>query len=217
MSLTLYLHPLSSYCHKALIALYESSLPFEAKLVDLGNPAERDAFRKVWGLARFPVLHDASRSRTIPESTSIIEYLARHYPGPVKLLPEDPDLALQVRAADRFYDLHIHTPLQKIVGDMLRPADAHDPVGVSQAKAQIAIALGIAENEMVRSEWAAGEHFSLADCSAAPPLFFLNIMTPLAREFPRMSAYLDRMKARPSYARALREAQPYLHYFPGNP
>jgi glutathione S-transferase len=217
MSFTLYLHPLSSYCHKVLIALYESSLPFESRVVNLGDPADRAEFAKVWPLAKFPVLHDATQGRTVPESTTIIEYLARCYPAQAKLLPVDPDLALQARATDRFYDLHIHQPMQKVVSDLLRPADGHDPIGVQHAQAQIKTALGIAEEQMAGRRWALGDPFSMADCAAAPPLFFINIMTPLGEEFPNVSAYLDRLKARPSYARTLTEAQPYLSMFPGHP
>jgi glutathione S-transferase len=217
MSLTLYLHPLSSYCHKALIALYENATPFEPHVVDLGSPAARAEFAKVWPFAKFPVLRDSTRTQTIPESTSIIEYLTRHYPGPLRLVPDDPDKALQVRAADRFYDLHVHLPMQKIVGDLLRPADAHDPIGVKQAREQLRTALHIANENLATRPWAAGDQFSMADCSAAPPLFFINIMMPLAGEFPHVGAYHERLKARPSYARVLQEAQPYLCYFPGHP
>lgn len=217
MSLTLYMHPLSSFCHKVLIALYENLIPFEPHIVNLADPVARAEFGKVWPFARFPVLRDAARSQTIPESTIIIEYLARHYPGAVRLIPDDPDLALPVRAADRFYDLLLHAPMQKVVADMLRPADAHDPVGVAQAREHMKIALGVAEKEMATRRWAAGDQFTMADCAAAPPLFFINIMTPLAQQFPQVSAYLDRLKARPSYARVLTEAQPYLSMFPGHP
>jgi len=200
-----------------LIALYEASIPFEPRVVDLGDPADRAEFARVWALARFPVLRDAARGQTVPESTTIIEYLSHHYPQQGKLIPADPELAFQTRAADRFYDLHIHTPMQKVVGDLLRPADGHDPIGVGQAHAQIKTALGIAEQQMARRLWASGDQFSMADCAAAPPLFFINIMTPLGQEFPNLSAYLERMKARPSYARTLAEAQPYLQMFPGHP
>ena len=215
MSLTLYLHPLSSYCHKVLIALYENSIPFEPRVVNLGDPADREAFKKIWPCVQFPVLQDATRSRTVPESTTIIEYLTLYYRGPVKLVPEDPERALQVRAADRFYDLHLHVPMQKVVGDNLRPADGHDPIGVERAREQMQTALRIADGELAKHRWAAGDEFSMADCAAAPPLFFTNLMRPLANEYPHVSAYLDRMKQRSSYARALAEAQPYLSMFPG--
>jgi glutathione S-transferase len=215
MSLTLYLHPLSSYCHKVLIALYENAIPFSPHSVDLGDPVARDEFKKVWPFAKFPVLRDERRGRTVPESTAIIEYLARHYPGPSKLIPGDPELAAQARAVDRFYDLHLHVPMQKVVGDKLRPANGHDPLGVDQAWEQMRTALRIADGEMATRRWAIGEHFTMADCAAGPPLFFTDRMMPLAKEFPHVSAYLDRLTKRPSYARALAEAQPYLAMFPG--
>ena len=215
MALTLYLHPLASFCHKVLIALYENAIPFAPQVVDLGNPVERDELKKIWPFAKFPVLRDAARGRTVPESTTIIEYLAQHYPGPSKLIPDDPELAAQARAGDRFYDLNLHLPMQKVVGDKLRPADRHDPVGVEEAWRQMRTALRIADNEMATRRWAIGDHFSMADCAAGPPLFFTNLMMPLADEFPHVSAYLDRLKKRPSFARVLAEAQPYLSMFPG--
>jgi glutathione S-transferase len=215
MALTLYMHPLSSYCHKALIALYENAIAFTPQVVNLGDPAARDNFRKLWPIGKFPVLRDDARDQTIPESTAIIEYLSRHYPGPVELIPDDPELAAQVRSTDRFYDLHLHDPLQKIVGDKLRPAHGHDPIGVSEAKERMRTALRFADREMATRHWAVGELFSMADCSAAAPLFFINKMTPLAQEFPHVSAHLERLMKRPSYARALVEAQPYMSMFPG--
>ena len=215
MALTLYLHPLSSFCHKVLIALYENAIPFVPHVVNLGDRQARDEFRKIWPFARFPVLRDEARGRTVPESTTIIEYLAQHYPGPAKLIPNDPELAAQARAADRFYDLNLHQPMQKVVGDKLRPADCHDPSGVDQARQQMRTALRIADSEMALRRWAIGDHFSMADCAAGPPLFFTNRMMPLADEFPHVSAYLDRLTKRPSYARALAEAQPYMTMFPG--
>jgi glutathione S-transferase len=216
MALTLYMHPLSSYCHKVLIALYENAVAFTPQVVNLGDPVERDNFRKVWPLAKFPVLRDDGRGQTIPESTSIIEYLAQYLAGPVKLIPDDDSWsAARVRATDRFYDLHVHAPMQRIVSDKLRPADGHDPIGVSEARAQLRTALHVAEGEMSTRRWACGELFSMADCSAAPPLFFINKMMPLAGDFPHLSAYLDRLAKRSSYARVLLEAQPYLAMFPG--
>jgi glutathione S-transferase len=216
MALSLYMHPLSSFCHKALIALYENGIAFTPEVVNLGDPLSRENFAKVWPLAKFPVLRDDSRGQTIPESTSIIEYLAQHVPGPVKLLADDDQQrAAQVRATDRFYDLHVHVPMQKIVGDKLRPADGHDPVGVGEAKERLRTALRIAEADMATRRWACGDAFSMADCAAAPPLFFINRMTPLAGEFPHLGAYLERATQRPSYARVLVEAQPYLAMFPG--
>jgi glutathione S-transferase len=215
MALTLHMHPLSSYCHKALIAFYENAIAFIPEVVNLGDPVSRDSFRKLWPMAKFPVLHDAERAQTIPESTSIIEYLGRHFPGPIDLLPHnEPEREAQVRETDRFYDLHVHYHMQRIVADKLRPAEGHDPIGVSESKERLQTALQIAEGQMATRRWACGEAFSMADCAAAPPLFFINIMTPLAKQYPHLDAYLDRMTKRPLYARVLVEAQPYLKYFP---
>ena len=215
MALTLYMHPLSSYCHKPLIALYENAVAFTARVVNLGDPVERERFRQVWPIAKFPVLRDDSRNQTIPESTSIIEYVGRHFPGPVKLLPDDEEAAAHVRATDRFYDLHVHYHMQRIVGDKLRPADGHDPIGVSESKERLHTALQVAEGEMATRRWACGEMFSMADCAAAPPLFFIDKMMPLKAHFPHLSAYLSRLKQRPSYARVLSEAEPFMQFFPG--
>jgi glutathione S-transferase len=215
MALTLYMHPLASFCHKVLIALYENAIPFEPHVVDLGDAVSRANFQKVWPMGKFPVLRDDARNRTIPESTIIIEYLQQHYPGTVKLIPDEPELAAQVRLSDRFYDQHVHESMQKIVADKLRPANGHDPIGVEEARNRMRAALGIAEGEMASRTWVLGDRFSMADCAAAPPLFFINKMTALGKEFPHLSAYLDRLMARPAYARVLTEAQPYMHMFPG--
>src|SRR6478609_8982800 len=130
MSLTLFLHPLSSYCHKALIALYETGTPFAPHLVELQKPESRAAFKAIWPVGKFPMLRDETNGRLVPESTSIIEYLAWRYPGPPRLVPEDAAAAFDVRATDRFYDLHIHTHMQRMIGERLRPADQKDPYGL---------------------------------------------------------------------------------------
>jgi glutathione S-transferase len=212
MALTLYLHPLSSYCHKALIALYENATPFTPQLVELHKAESREPFLKLWPVGKFPVLTDGER--VIPESTPIIDYLALHHPGPVALIPREPDAMLAVRAQDRFYDLHLHNHMQKIIGDRIRPEGSKDPFGVEQARKAMHTALAIVEREMAGREWAAGG-FSLADCAAAPALFYINeAIDPLAGRYPALAAYLDRLMKRPSYARALAEAQPYLHMLP---
>src|SRR5436190_22679773 len=127
MSLKLYLHPLSSFCQKALIAFYENDTPFEPHIVNLGEERSRADFLKIWPVGKFPVLRDEARDRTIPESTIIIEYLEQHYPGRTKLIPAGADLARQTRFHDRFYDPHLHDAMQKVVGDRLRPAGSKDP------------------------------------------------------------------------------------------
>lgn len=214
MSLTLYSHPLASFCQKVLIALYEAGTPFEAKLVDLGNPANRAAFQALWPMAKMPVLRDTARDRTVPETSIIIEYLSHHYPGPVRLLPGDPDAALEVRLLDRFFDLYVSEPMQKIVGDILRPANAMDPTDVDQARPTLDVAYGWLESRL-GSAWAIGDGSTMADCSAAPALFYSGKVHPFEPAHPRIAAYYGRLMRRPAVARVFREAEPYMHLFPG--
>jgi glutathione S-transferase len=214
MSLTLHSHPLSSYGQKVLIALYENDTPFTPHLVNLGDPETGGALKKLWPAGKLPVLQDHAHGRTIPESTIIIEYLDRYYPGPVRFVPDDPERAWRVRLADRFFDLHVQAPMQKIVVDRLRPADKKDAYGVEHATGQLKIALDILEQETSAIAWSAGDAFSLADCSAAPALYYANKVMPFGSSHKRVAAYFDRLMARPSFARAVKEADPYRHMFP---
>jgi glutathione S-transferase len=214
MSLRLYYHPLASFCWKALIALYENGTAFEPHIVDLMDPASAAAFRQVWPIGKFPVLRDEARDRTIPESSIVIEYLGQYYPGRTQLVPADADLARQVRFRDRFYDLYVHEPMQKIVTDRLRPAGWNDPHGVEQARAMLQTSLGMIDRDMAAKTWAMGEPFTMADCAAAPALFYADKVTPFAESHPNAAAYLGRLKQRPSFARVLEEAQPYFKMFP---
>ena len=214
MSLKLYMHPLASFCQKALIALYENDTPFEPHFVDLGDEASSAAFKALWPIGKMPVLRDETRDRTVAESSIIIEYLDQHYPGANRLIPSDPDAALQARFGDRFYDLYVHEPMQKIVTDRLRPGGKNDPHGVEQARALMQTAYGMIEQEMETRTWAAGDAFTLADCAAAPALFYANKVAPFGETHPRVAAYFDRLMQRPSYARTVREAEPYLKFFP---
>ena len=214
MSLQLYFHPLASFCHKALIALYENRIAFEPIIVDLGDEKSTAAFRKVWPMAKLPVLRDEARDRIVAESTVIIEYLDAYYPGGTRFVPSDPDRAWQTRLWDRFYDHYIQEPMQKIVTDQLRPAGKNDIHGVEQAKTQLLDAYKVAEPMMQSKTWAMGDGFTLADCSAAPALFYANTVMPFGHTERNLSAYLDRLMARPSFARVLEEAQPYFALFP---
>jgi glutathione S-transferase len=213
MSLVFYYHPLASFCWKALIALYENDTPFEPHLVDLGNETSYAKFKALWPIAKMPVLRDTARDQTVPESSIIIEYLDQHYPGKIRLVPENADLARQARFIDRFYDLYVHEPMQKIVTDRIRPAGKNDPYGVEQAKAQLQIAYGMIEGDMATKTWAMGEAFSLADCAAAPALFYANEVLPFG-DYKNVAAYFGRLMARPSFARVVKEAQPYFALFP---
>ncbi len=214
MTLTLYFHPLASFAQKVLIALYENGTPFTPRLVDLAKEDDRAEFEALWPMRKMPVLKDEARGRTIPESTSIIEYLALHYPGRVTLVPADPDAALQVRLMDRLYDSYIQLPMQKIVLDRLRPEGNHDRHGVAEARAQLATALSVIERDMEGRIWAMGEDFTMADCAAAPALFYASEVAPFGATYPAVAAYFERLEQRPSFARVLKEAQPYRHLFP---
>ena len=214
MSLKLYYHPLSSFCHKALIALYENAIPFEPVLVDLGDEKSSAALRSLWPIGKFPVLRDEARRHTVAEATVIVEYLDAFYPGARRLVPADPQLAWQARLWDRFYDLYVHMQMQKIVGDRLRPADARDPFGVEQAKAMVRKCYTMIDEMMAGRTWAMGDDYGLVDCAASPPLFYANCVMPIDGATRNLSAYFDRLMARPSYARALKEAEPYFNLFP---
>jgi len=214
MSLTLHFHPLASFCWKALIALYENEIPFTPNLVDLGDPAQRAALVKLWGIGKFPVLRDDARNETVPESSIIIEYLDSHYGGRTRFIPDDPARALQTRLRDRFYDLYVHLPMQKIMLDRMRPADKKDPRGVEEARAQLSISYAMIEQQMAKGAWAMGDDFSLADCAAAPSLFYGSMVVPFEETQKNLAAYFDRLKVRPSFARVRDEAEPYFQMVP---
>jgi glutathione S-transferase len=214
MSLKLYFHPLSSFCQKALMALYENDTPFEPHIVDLADETSRAEFKKIWPIGRFPVLRDDARDRTVPESSIIIEYLAQHYPGKSQLVPADADLARQTRMRDRFYDPYVNVPMQKVVTDKLRPAGKNDPHGVEEAKTLLRSAYGLIDQGMATQTWAMGDAFSMADCAAAPALFYANQVMPFGATHRNVAGYFDRLTARPSFARAVEEAKPYFSLFP---
>lgn len=214
MTLTLYLHPLASFCHKVLIALYENGTAFDGETVDFGNPESAAALLEKWPVGKIPILHDRAAGRTIPETSIIIEYLQAHYPGPVRLLPDDAEAQMQVRLWDRFYDLYVSVPMQKVVIDRIRPADAHDPHGVVEARAMLDQAYKMIDAHMQEKRWATGDDFTMADCAALPGLFFASIVHPFTGEQQALSSYLERLLQRPSVKRVLSEAQPYFSMFP---
>jgi glutathione S-transferase len=214
MSLTLHFHPLASFCWKALIALYENDTPFTPNMVNLGDESERAALLKLWPIGKFPVLRDEARGQTVPESSIIIEYLDRYYPGRTRFIPSEPDLAWQTRLSEQFYDLYVHLPMQKMVDDRMRPEAQRDPRGVAEARARIEQCYGMIEQEIGNRSWAMGEAFGLADCAASPALFYADKVVPIGDARPKLAAYLDRLKARPAFARVLKEAEPYFKLFP---
>lgn len=210
--LTLYYHPFSSFCQKVLVALYERDVPFEGVLV--GDAESKATLERLWPMGKFPLLRDEARDETIPESSVIIEYLDRFHPGPQPLVPADRELALKARQWDRFFDLYVEVPLQKVVGDSLRPEDARDPHGVEEAKAVLVRAYDLLEASLPPADgWVAGEAFTLADCGAAPALFYAGMVEPFAGR-PRLEAYYRKLRDRPAFARAVDEAREFRAYFP---
>lgn len=214
MSLTLYMHPLASFCHKVLIALYERQIEFTSRIVDFGDEGEAAQFLKIWPVGKIPVLRDDKRDRTIPETTIIIEYLDQNYGHGAKLLPLDAQQALDVRLWDRFFDQYVGVPVQKIVIDRIRCEGEHDPKGVAEARATLSTAYGMIEKQLASRVFAAGDTFTIADCAATPALFYANTLESFATSHPNLAQYFERLLARDSVRRTLEEAQPYFHMYP---
>lgn len=211
MSLILYQHPFALYCWKALIALYERDVPFTPELVE----GDRSALAALWPPASIPILVDDGL--VVPESSTIVEHLDRHGDAP-PLIPTEPDAALQARLWDRVADGDVSTPVQKIVGDALRPLDAKDPYGVSEAHAGLELAYATLDRQLEgrdRDGWLAGDDFTLADCAVAPALHYADVVHELNRDaHPALAAYSDRVMTRSSVARVVEEARPYRELFP---
>ncbi len=210
--LKLYAHPFSSYCQKVLIALYENAIPFELRMLAGGDETVAAEHAALWPLKRMPVLLDGDRP--VVESSIIIEHLDLYHPGPVRLIPEDRRAALDVRMMDRFFDQYIMTPMQKIVFDRIRPAEERDPRSVADARQTLDTAYEWLESVMAGREWASVHGFSLADCAAAPALFYADWTHQIPERLPQLRSYRRRLLARPSFARAVDEARPYRPLFP---
>jgi len=212
MALKLYAHPFSSYCQKVLIALYENNIDFELCLVAPDNGKVSEEHSTLWPVKKMPILVDDDR--TVLESSIIIEYLGTCYPGPVELIPQNPRAALDVRMLDRVFDNYVMTPMQKLVFNAIRPEDQRDPAGVADAKNLLDISYKWLEGWLKGRQWAANNAFSLADCAAAPSLFYADWAHPIDPSLTNLRAYRQRLLARPSFARAVNEARPYRPYFP---
>jgi len=197
--LQLYAHPFSSYCQKALIALYENATPFSLRMLAPEDPAATAELEAIWPLKRFPVLVDDGQ--TIPEATIIIEHLGLHHPGPVKLIPANPKTALDVRLMDRFFDNYVMTPMTRIVADALRAPESRDALGVTEAGLMLDTAYRWLDTRMAGRTWASGDSFSLADCAAAPSLFYADWAHPIGEQHQNVRDYRRRLLARPSFAR----------------
>lgn len=210
MSLTLYAHPFSSYCQKVLIALYENDLPFTYRMIE--EPSAMDELKALWPFARFPVLVDGGR--TVVESSIIIEHLELNHAGPVRLLPQNHREALGVRFLDRFFDNDVMSAMQKPVSEALRAEGSRKDEAMAEARHKLDLAYAWLEPLLAGRTWAAGEAFSLADCAAAPSLFYADWVHQIGAAFPNVRAYRSRLLARPSFARAVEEARPFRSYFP---
>ena len=212
MSLTLYAHPFSSYCQKVLTALYENGIPFTYRMLGPDDPSAFAELERLWPFKRFPLLVDGDS--VVVETSIIIEHLGLRHPGPVRLIPADPTAALETRMMDRFFDLDIMTPMQKIVLDFLRPTESRDAYGVHAAHQALDTAYAWLDQRLVGRPWAAGENFSMADCAAGPSLFYADWVHPIESRFENTRAYRQRLLARPAFARAVDEARPYRQFFP---
>jgi glutathione S-transferase len=210
MSLTLYAHPFAAYCWKPLIALYENSTPFTYRLVeDAAGWAELES---LWPIKKFPLLRDGDA--TIVESSIIVEYLMRRYPGTARMIPVSDEAALTVRFMDRFFDNYVMTPMQKLVADRMRADGEHDAKGVAEARTMLDSAYGWLERQVAPQGWAVGGDFTMGDCAAAPALFYADWVHPIGDRFPGVCTYRARLLARPSIARTVDEARPYRKLFP---
>lgn len=214
MTLTLHMHPLASFCHKVLIALYENGTEFEKSVIDFSDTHSHQKLLDHWPVGKIPVLHDQSRNRVLGETSIIIEYLEHHYRGSARLLPEEPDALLETRLWDRFFDLYISVPMQKIVTDRLRPQNNNDAFGVNEARHTLNTAYDMLETQLSGKTWVCGEHFTLADCSAAPALFYASIVHPFGADKPAIDAYFERLMERASIQRVIEEAKPCFSMFP---
>lgn len=210
--LKLYMHPIASHCWKVMIALHEAGLDYEPITVDLMDPAKRAEYKKLSPFGKIPTLVDGD---TVVNETSIqIEYLALTYSQAASLLPKDPNEALKIRALDRFFDLYLNLPLGKIVVDRFTPEDKRNPAAIAQVMDDLRTAVGMVERDMATRTWAAGESFTMADCAAAPALFYVDRLVPYASGYPNTARYLDRLLQRPSVARCIEGARPMLHMVP---
>jgi len=212
MKPVLYAHPFASYCWKVLIALYENHTAFTYRSLGPEDPEAATELEALWPLKKFPVLVDDGRP--VIESSVIIEYLTLRYPGPVRLIPAEPAAALEVRFLDRYFDNYIMTPMSKIVTNQIRPEDRRDPYGVEEARAALDTAYRWLDGTMRRRTWAAADDLTLADCAAAPSLFYADWAHPIGETFSHVRSYRARLLARPSVARVVDEARPFRQFFP---
>jgi len=212
--LELYAHPFSSYCWKVMIALHERELPFALRMLGEEHPEHFNRLREYWPLGKFPVLVDDGQP--VAESSIIIEYLDDDRFGPTgKLIPIDRDSALRTRFLDRVFDNHVMTPMNAIVQEYLIDPDAPDEARIERAKAALDAAYDWLEGQIAEHGWAVAEaDFSMADCAAAPSLFYADWVHEIGDARPRLKAYRARLLERPSVAQVVERARPYRPLFP---
>src|SRR6218665_1870583 len=212
--LTLHSHPLSSYCQKVLIAIDALGVEVDRQLLNLGDPTPRAAFLALWPTGKMPLLVD--HGRAIPETSIIIEHLQRHHAATgAQLIPEDPDAALEVRLWDRLFDQYVMTPMQACTADLLKPEGERDAAAVTRARQGLSMAYEMIDRHLAGRPWVAGEAFSMADCAAAPALFYAVTYVPLPLQQGRLSAYFERLMAHPSVAATVEQARPWFKFYPG--
>lgn len=210
MPLTLYYHPLASFCQKVLVALYENATAFERRIIDLGDPKDRSELLALWPFGKFPVIRDPAREQVVAETSIIIEYLDRYHAGERRLIPENWEDAFRVRKWDRLFDTYVQVPMQQIVAAHMRGEQGD----VGPQRAMIETAYGMVDRHMASGTWVGSRAFSLADCSAAPALFYASTIQPLPAKLGHLRAYVERLMDRPSVRRVLEEARPYFSSYP---
>jgi glutathione S-transferase len=208
MSLTLYYHPLSSFCQKVLIALYENFAEFDRRIINLGDDKDRAELLAISPIGKFPVIRDHARKRDLAETTIIIEYLDHFFPG--DLIPREWEDSLRVRQWDRFFDNYLQVPMQQIVSDHMRGAKGD----VTKERSTLATAYGMIDKQIADRTWIASRGFSMADCAAAPALFYTGTVQPFPEGLSHLRAYFDRLMERPSVQRVIEEAKPYFALYP---
>ena len=209
VSLTLYAHPFSSYCWKVQIALDADGTSYDYRNVDPSNPGVMEELKALWPLGKFPVLVD--EGEVVVETSCIIEHLQAKHPGPNAWIPEGGE-GRRVRFLDRFFDLHIQGNMQPTVNHAIWP----DGEGKAAARGieALRIAYDWLEANLPDSEWAAGHSFTLADCAAAPALFYADWVEEIGEQRPRLNAYRARLLAHSAVSKSVEGARPYRAYFP---
>jgi glutathione S-transferase len=211
VSLELFAHPFSSYSQKVLIALWADETPFEYRLLEQDRPENFEELKRHSPFGLFPLLLDDGRP--VFETTCIIEHLQAHHPGPNRWIL-DGELGRRVRFLDRFFDLYVMSQMSVAVFNALRPEDARDPYGVDKALERLRTAYDWLEANLDEGPWAVGDQFTLADCAAAPSLFYADWVEEIGDARPRLKGYRQRLLAQPAVARAVDEGRPYRAYFP---